>query len=111
MKREMVKVNALAFAHLVKNMDGTLTCQELAEQSGLHYVTVLHYTRTMHKVGAAHIAGWEKDSRGRDIIKVYKLGPGRDAKRERMPAAERQRRYRAKKRMGEMISLTAGVAK
>lgn len=111
MKREMVKVNALAFAHLIKNMDGTLTCQELAEQSGLHYVTVLHYTRTMHKVGAAHISGWDKDSRGRDIIKLYKLGPGRDAKREKMGGAERQRRYRAKRKMGELIAATAGGVK
>lgn len=105
----MIKVNAMSQAQLVKLLlDGTHTCYELAEASGLHYITVLHYCRELHKAGAAHIAMWEKDSRGRDLLKVYKLGQGKDAKRRRMTSAERQRKYREKKKHAEMLQVTTG---
>ena len=101
--RKIVKINALSQAQLIKAMlDGTLTCQELAEETGLHYVTVLQYTRELYAAGAAHICYWEKDARGRDAIKIYKIGEGKDAKRERMSRAERAARYRLKKRSIEM---------
>lgn len=94
-----VKVNAWAYSQLVKHMlEGTYNCRELAELTGLHYVTVLTYTREMHKSGACHICMWEQDSRGRDMVKVYKIGAGRDAKRFKLTPAERQARVRAKKR-------------
>ena len=105
----MIKVNAMCQAQLVKLLlEGTHTCYELAQATGLHYVTVLHYCRELHKAGAAHIAMWEKDSRGRDLLKVYKLGAGKDAKRRKMTAAERQRKYREKKKHAEMLQVTTG---
>ena len=105
----MIKVNAMCQAQLVKLLlEGTHTCYELAQATGLHYVTVLHYCRELHKAGAAHIAMWEKDSRGRDLLKVYKLGQGKDAKRRRMTSAERQRKYREKKKHAEMLQVTTG---
>lgn len=105
----MIKVNAMCQAQLVKLLlEGTHTCYELAQATGLHYVTVLHYCRELHKAGAAHIAMWEKDSRGRDLLKVYKLGAGKDAKRRRMTSAERQRKYREKKKHAEMLQVTTG---
>lgn len=92
-----IKVNAMAYAHLVELMlDGTHSCRELAEITGLHYVTVLDYTRALHRAGAAHICAWEKDKRGRDLIKVYRIGRGRDAKRQRLTAQQRSARYREK---------------
>jgi len=105
----MIKVNAMSQAQLVKLLlDGTHTCYELAEATGLNYITVLHYCRELHKAGAAHIHMWEKDSRGRDLLKVYKLGQGKDAKRRSMTAAERQRKYREKKKHAEMVQVTTG---
>ena len=62
-------------------------------------MTVLDYCRQLHKHKVIHIAAWEKDSRGRDIKKVYKLGKGRDAKREAMTHAERQKRCRERKKL------------
>ena len=45
--KKIIKINAISQAHLIKEMlDGTLTCKELAEETGLHYVTVLQYART-----------------------------------------------------------------
>jgi predicted ArsR family transcriptional regulator len=102
--RKIVKINAICQAQLIKLLlDGVYTCHELAEQTGLHYVTVLHYARELHAAGAAHICAWEKDGRGRDVIKVYKIGEGKDAKRKRMTPAERQTKSREKKFNLEMM--------
>ena len=104
--KRQIKVNAMAFAQLVKLLlEGTYTCTELAEMTGLHYVTVLHYTREMHRAGAVHIAAWEKDNRGRDLAKIYKLGEGNDKKRQRKTQAERQIAYRAKKKQIKFMEL------
>lgn len=108
--KRIAKINRFTQALLIKMLlEGVYSCRELAEHTGLHYVTVLDYTRELHRVGAAHISSWEKDDRGRDVIKVYKLGEGKDAKRERMTQAQRQARVREKKRTMTMIQMTAGV--
>ena len=89
--KRMIKINAITQAHLIKLLlEGTYTCQELANETGLHYVTVLQYTRELHRAGAAHISGWEKDPRGRDLAKIYKLGEGNDKRRHRKSDAEKQ---------------------
>lgn len=106
--RKQIKVGALTYAQLVLHMlEGIHNCQELAELTGLHYVTVLQYTRELHAAGACHISSWEKDSRGRDAIKVYKIGAGKDAKRQRMTQAERQARTRAKNAHIDMMQRLA----
>lgn len=107
--RKLNKINAIAQAQLIKAMiDGTHTCKELATHTGLHYVTVLQYTRELHAAGAAHICCWEKDSWGRDSIKVYRVGEGMDAKRQKMTVAERQARRRSKVRNIELNQRMAG---
>lgn len=109
-QRKQVKVNAMSYGLLVRYMlEGEHTCHELAGLTGLHYLTVLQYARELHAAKAAHICRWEKDSRGRDALKVYKIGRGKDAKRTRMPETERTRNYRARKRSIAMIQMTAGV--
>lgn len=98
-RRKIVKVNAIAYANLVKlMMEGVYTMQELAEQTGLHYVTVCQYTRELHRLGAAHICAWQPDSRDRDAIKIYKIGAAKDKSRRRLSASERQRRHREGKK-------------
>ena len=78
-----VKMGAVSYGAMCKLMcEGTYSCAEIAEMTGLHYVTVLQYTREIHKAGAAHVASWETDSRGRDCVRIYKLGEGVDAKRK-----------------------------
>ena len=102
--KKIIKINAIAQAQLIKAMlDGVYNCQELAEQTGLHYVTVLQYTRELHSAGAVHICAWEKDGRGRDAIKIYKIGEGTDARRKKMTAAERKIKSRTKKFNIEMM--------
>ena len=56
------KLNASHQARLLRLLwDGGYTCQELAEQTGLHYVTVLEYTRELRREGIAHISQWQAD--------------------------------------------------
>lgn len=90
-------MGAVLYARMVEMMlHGTFSCKEMAEETGLHYVTVLEYTRELYRAGAAHIHCWDKDSHGRDLIKIYKIGKGKDAKRSALTKAERQARHRRK---------------
>lgn len=109
--KEIRKLNAITNARLIEAMlDGTLTCQELADHTGLHYVTVLQYTRELHRAGAAHVCQWEQDSRGRHMIRVYKLGRGRDARRPKLTSAERQARTRqARKAMDQTQAIIGAL--
>ena len=91
-------------------MEGAYSCKELAEMTGLHYVTVLQYTRELHAEGAAHICMWVKDDRGRDLTKIYKLGEGTDKKRQRIPDAVRQAKYREKIKQQRIQKVIAGEA-
>lgn len=109
--RKIIKVGALTYAQLIKLMlPGDMDCRELAEATGLHYVTVLQYTRELHRAGAAHISAWLKDSRGRDVIKLYKIGEGVDAVRGRKPPSERSADYRKRQRIALAHRALAGVA-
>jgi len=95
----LVKVNAMSFALLVREMlAGSYTCQELAERTGLHYVTVLTYTREMHKAGAAHIRAWRMNEKRQYVLKVYSIGNMQDARKPRaaLTPAQRTQRYRMK---------------
>lgn len=109
-KKRMVKVNAMSQARLIKLlMDGTHTCAELAVETGLHYITVQQYTRELHLVGAAHVCMWEKDARGRDCVRVFKLGCGKDAPRQKLTCAQRSARYREKKKALALHQRFVGV--
>lgn len=106
--RRIAKINAFTQARLIRLMlDGMMTCDELAAATGLHPVTVQHYTRELHREGACYIDHWEKDTLGRDAIKVYKIGQGKDAKRARLTAVQRSERYRSKMRALKLIQRMA----
>lgn len=107
-----MKINAYSQAQMIKLLlDGPQTAQDLADATGLHCVTVQQYTRELHRAGAAHISAWEKDSRGRDRIKVYSLGAGKDKKREKLTDAQRRQRARDKRKAAQMSQVVAGTAR
>lgn len=109
--RRQIKINTITQAQLIKLLlEGVYSCRELAEHTGLHYVTVLQYTRELHRAGAAHICRYEHDPRGRALIKVYKLGEGKDAKRKPVADAEKARQYRERKRAANDDLVRAGLA-
>lgn len=109
--KRQAKLNALTFAKLTRAlMEGDMTLAELAEETGLHYVSVLRYCRTLRAEGAIYIADWRPDKRGTPIMKVYKIGTRPDAPKPVKTKAAIGRDYRKRKAMREMIQLTAGRA-
>lgn len=101
------KVNALTFSILVKLLyEGTRNCYELAEDTGLHVLTVYDWVREMHRQGIIHICMWEGE--GRSSVRIFKMGPGKDAPR---PIKERSRihaEYRARKKAMQVLHRMAG---
>ena len=102
------KVNAMTFSILVKLLyDGTRTCYELAEDTGLHVLTVYDWTREMHRQGIIHICMWEGE--GRSSVRIFKMGPGKDAPR---PIKDRSRihaEYRARQKAAQLLQRMAGT--
>lgn len=86
------------YARLIKYMLlGEHDCQTLAKLTKLSYVTVLRYARELHKAKACHIYELGEDSKGRECVKIYKIGPGVDAVPFKQPRNFEQRRYRERK--------------
>lgn len=84
---------AILFKHL---LDSPMTAHELAAETGVHIVTAQRLMRILKQYKVVHICAWEKDSRGRDVTPVYKLGTGKDKPKAKMTTAERTKRYRDK---------------
>ena len=106
--RKLSKIGALSNANLMLAlMEGTYTCKQLAEQTGLHTHTVNAYTRALHQVAACHICAWEDDSRGRQVVRVFQLGAGVDMKQPKMSAAAKSQRYRDKQAHLKMMAMMA----
>ena len=102
------KINSYTYAVMIKLLlEGTRTCQELADETGLHKGTVYQHCRELHKVGVIHIAAWMPDSMGRDCLKVYCFGSAPDAHRHKDMAVVRTARYRAKQHHLKMIQALA----
>jgi predicted transcriptional regulator len=99
----MKRMSPWAYAIMLKHMnEGEMSCAELAEVTGLCKLTVYHYAKALHKVGMAHICQWHADSRGRHNIIIYRLGPGKDAKRPKIDNAKRCAQYRQRAKQIEM---------
>lgn len=108
-KSRAIKVNALAFCLMCKlMMDGTRTCAELAEETGLHVLTVYDWTRAMHKQGIIHICMWEGE--GRSSTRIFMFGPGKDAPRPIKKRSVISAEYRARKQAAHMLQMMAGAA-
>ena len=77
-----VKLNAVLYAEMIGELlEGPSTAQDLASHTGMHVLTVQRTLRPLYRRGLVHISGWEKDSQGRWVVRVFKFGPGKDAKR------------------------------
>lgn len=108
--RRITRIGALSYAKFIKCLMGGATYQEIVDATGLHYVTVVRYAKALHAERACFIEAWEKDTMGRDAVRVYRLGKGTDAKRSRMTGAERQARRRQKLAQLDLVRRMAGVA-
>lgn len=107
-KSSRINVGAMTYAKLIKYlMDGTMSMRELAEATGLHYMTVQAYIAALHKEGVVHIAAWEQDSIKRHSIRIYMLGEGKDASKEVAGEKRLAADYRARERHKKMIQRMA----
>lgn len=95
-RKRQAKLNPLAFTLMVKAMrERERTVQELQEITGLSLVTLRDYCKTMVVHQEAHIAGWEKDTMGRDCNPRYRLGFGINVPREVRDKNFKRNRLRA----------------
>lgn len=98
-----IKMNHVHTLNLIKALEsGTHSLQELADITGLSYPTIRQFCSAAHQKKMIHIAEWEKDKRGRDVIIIYKWGSGKDAKRTKIPDALRAKAYRTKLKQQEL---------
>lgn len=83
-----LRVNAMTNAVLIRElMDGPSTAAELAELVGLSKQTITRYLMAMHRKKCIRIAGWDRDSSGKQSIRCFGFGDAPDAKKEPKKAA------------------------
>lgn len=103
-----VRLGPLSVAKVMKTLlDGPSTVAELQDASGLSVSTLYEYLRALRKEGVVHVAGWEKDATGRESVRVFKLGPGKDVPRQRKSKAQIARECRQRKSVAKMLQLIA----
>lgn len=94
----MYKVNQEAYARLFKILiHEDATAHDLAEETGLHLVTIQTLMRCFKKHKLVHVSAWEPDLKGRDCTPVYTWGEGKDKARRRKSRAKIAKDYRARK--------------
>ena len=107
--RRARKVNALTFSIMCKLLiEGTRTARELADDTGLHVLTVYDWLAAMHAQEVIHVCDWEGE--GRSAMRIFKLGPGKDAPRPVKGRKQAYADYRARKRAAALNQRMAGAA-
>jgi transcription initiation factor IIE alpha subunit len=91
-------VMAMCFAKMIRLLEqGKYSIQDIADELGLHYMTVSAYLAALHKERAIHIHAWGRDAKGRPCIKIFILGDGLDAKRPTKPRRKVVQEYLERK--------------
>lgn len=99
-KKRQTRLSRQTFtAVLAELQSGPSTATTLARVSGMSHRYVCLLLRTMRAGGVIHVAGWEKDALGREAVKVWALGYGRDAKRRTKTREAVNRAYRTRRQM------------
>lgn len=110
MRRPPIKVNAMSYAKLVAAVVASpSTVHDLAEETGLHHLTVASHIQAMRRERLVHISAWEKDTLGRDAIAVWQWGHGRDRPRGRLTGAQRSAAYAERLRQRELVHRMAAA--
>jgi biotin operon repressor len=100
--KPQVKLNAALFAMAMEEfMHGPTTAQTIADITGMGQVTVWHLIRALRKRGVVHIDSYEADTQGRQMVRVFALGQGEDAKR---PPTKRNELTRAARQRREALA-------
>ena len=94
------KVNAYAYAHLIKRLrEGDASREELSRYTGLNPMTVGHYVNELRRAKQVYISAWaEPEDGGRNKVAHYTLGTKADVKRVPLTQAEIRARYVARQK-------------
>lgn len=91
--------------------ENDLTYKEMMQISGFSYFGLIRLVARLKEEKVLHICGYYKDKTGKDTIKIFRYGKGRDAKRGKMKGSEKQRNYIQRKMIKSIpTSLIAGVS-
>lgn len=106
-----VRLGALSMAKITRALlDGPCSINELKLVSGLNISTLHEYMRALRKEGVVHICGWEKDTTGRESLRVFKLGSDQDAPRAKKSKAQIARECRKRKQDAKLAMSFGPIA-
>ena len=88
-------------------MEGTRTCKELAEDTGLHVLTVYDWTAALHKQGVTHICTWEGE--GRSQTRIFMMGAGKDVPRPTKSRKQIGDEYKARQKAALLLKRMVGT--
>ena len=108
--RKPVRLGALSMAKVTRALlDGPCSVGELKIASGLSTNTLHEYMRALRKESVVHICAWEKDATGRESLRVFKLGAGKDKPRGKKSKAEIARDCRKRKQDAKLFTFFAEI--
>lgn len=85
------------FNFLMKTLEESdLTYAEMVEVSGFSIWYLIRLMRRLSAEGKVHVCGYLKDRLGRESVKIYRFGRGKNAIPNKLTGAEKQRRYKAR---------------
>lgn len=103
-----VRLGAMSMAKVTRALlEGPCSVRELQTVSGLSSTTLHEYMRALRKEQVVHICAWEKDATGRESLRVFKLGAGKDVPRGKKTKAQVARECRKRKQDAKLFSLFA----
>lgn len=102
--KKPVRLGALSMAKVISALlDGPCSVPELVGLSGLSANTVHEYMRALRKEGVVHIGAWEKDATGRESLRIFKFGPGKDVARGKKSKAQIAKECRQRKKAVQRV--------
>lgn len=76
-----------------------LTYKEMCEISGFRIWSLIRYIKKLESEKKVHVCGYYKDSLGRETIKIFRYGKGKDAIKKKLSGAEKQKNYKQRKKL------------
>lgn len=110
-RRPMLRLNSLSVAKMLRYLQEVpATVDEMAEASGLSTHTVRRFVKALHREGVIRTSGWEPDTLGRYVTRVYSFGEGRDVPKPKKDRGQVNREYRTRREQMRLQNAIAGVA-
>jgi hypothetical protein len=105
--KKPVRLGALSMAKVTRALlEGPCSVPELQVVSGLSTNTLHEYMRALRKEQVVHICAWEKDATGRESVRVFKLGAGKDRPRGKKSKAQIAKECRQRKQEAMLFNFS-----